>query len=149
MPDFLFFSSTLMSCSILFLAAYIVLSSAKFASSSSLITKDKSFIKIVNKIGPNIDPCGIPSKSIWKTHLVLFIFTPCFLRFKYEYTKATVSYDKQYEWSFATSKSLEIHSKVIANPEICNSSNKRPSRVAIVPTKFLLFRDFLPVFYKS
>ena len=64
MPDFLFFSNTLMSCSILFLAAYIVLSSAKFASSSSLITKDESFIKIVNKIGPNIDPCGIPSKSI-------------------------------------------------------------------------------------
>ena len=41
-----------------------------------------SFIRILNKMGPNIEPCGIPDKSIWKTLSVSFIFTSCFLHFK-------------------------------------------------------------------
>ena len=43
----------------LFLAAYIVLSSAKFESSTSLINKNKSFL-ILNKMGPNIEPLSVP-----------------------------------------------------------------------------------------
>ena len=52
-------------------------------------------------MGPNIEPCSTPDKSIWKTVSVSFIFTP-FLRFnkdlpsnilgfKYECTKFTAS----------------------------------------------------------
>ena len=44
-------------------------------------------------MGPNIEPCGIPGKSIWKTLSVSFILTPRFLPFKYEYTKVTASSD--------------------------------------------------------
>ena len=44
-------------------------------------------------MGPNIKPCGIHDKSVSKTLSVSFIFTPCFLRFKYEHTKATASSD--------------------------------------------------------
>ena len=36
--------------------AYIVLSSAKFANSASSINKNKSFINILKRIGPSIDP---------------------------------------------------------------------------------------------
>ena len=43
---------------------------------------------------PNIEPCGIPDKRILKTLSVTFIFTPCFLHFKYECTKVTASSDK-------------------------------------------------------
>ena len=38
------------------LPTYIVLSSAKFASSASSIKKNKSFIKRLNRTGPRIDP---------------------------------------------------------------------------------------------
>ena len=31
-------------------------------------------------MGPNVDPCGIPNKCIWKTLSVSFIFAHCFLR---------------------------------------------------------------------
>ena len=111
MADLLSFSNTLMSSSILFLAAYIVLSSTKFTSSTSLVKK-KSFKKILNTMGPDMEPFGIPDKSIWKTLSVSLIFTPCFLRFKYEYAKVTTSSDKSYAWSFETSKSRGIQSKV-------------------------------------
>ena len=60
---------------------------------------------------PNIEPCGMLDKSIWKEHSVLFIFTPCVLCFKYEYTKVTESSDKVYARKFATSKSWGIQSK--------------------------------------
>ena len=74
MAVLLSFPNTLMSYSILFLAPYIVLSSAKFASSTSLTNKNKSFMKILNKMEPNIEPCRISDKNIWKTlscHLFL------------------------------------------------------------------------------
>ena len=84
-------SNTFMSSFILFQAAYIVMSSAKFASLASLIKKIKSFIRILNKMVRNIEFCGVPGKKIRKTLSVSFIFTPCFLRFTYECTKVTAS----------------------------------------------------------
>ena len=56
MADLLSFSNTFMKSFILFLAGYILLSSAKFASEMSLIKKIKSYIRILNKMGPNIEP---------------------------------------------------------------------------------------------
>ena len=38
---------------------------------------------------PNTEFCDVPDKRIWKTLSLSFIFTPCFLRFKYEYTRVT------------------------------------------------------------
>ena len=75
MAVLLSFPNTLMSYSILLLAPYIVLSSAKFASSTSLTNKNKSFMKILNKMEPNIEPCCISDTNIWKTLSVSFIFT--------------------------------------------------------------------------
>ena len=46
------------------LPTYIVLSSTKFASSTSLMKKNKSFIKRLKKIGPRIDPWGTHGKRI-------------------------------------------------------------------------------------
>ena len=46
------------------LPTYIVLSSAKFASSASLMKKNKSFIKRLKRIGPRIDHWGTPDKRI-------------------------------------------------------------------------------------
>ena len=55
-------------------------------------------------MGPNIEPCGIPDKTIRKTLSVSFIFTSSFPRFKYECTKVTASSDKPYARRFAASK---------------------------------------------
>ena len=55
-------------------------------------------------MGPNIKPCVYLIK-VFEKHSVSFIFTPSFLRFKYECTKVTASFDKPYARSFATSKS--------------------------------------------
>ena len=44
--------------------AYFALLSAKCASSTSLRNKNKSFMKILNKLGPNTEPCGTPDQSI-------------------------------------------------------------------------------------
>ena len=64
-------------------------------------------------MGPNIEPCGIPDKSMWKALSVSLIFAPCFPRFKHECTKVNASSDKSYAWSFTASKSWshlgEIH----------------------------------------
>ena len=75
----------------------------------------KTFIKMLNKMELNIEPCGILDKSIQKTLSVSFIFTPCFLRFKYD-TKVTASSDKPFAWSFTSSKSWGIQSKVLRDP---------------------------------
>ena len=40
--------------------AYRVVSSAKLQISVSLMKRSKSLIKILKRIGPSIDPCGIP-----------------------------------------------------------------------------------------
>ena len=67
MDNLVSFSNTLMSSFILLLAVYIVLSSAKVASSSSLINKKQSFMTILNKMGPDIEPCGTPNKKYLKS----------------------------------------------------------------------------------
>ena len=64
------------------------------------------------------------------------IFTPCFLSFKYECAKVTVSSNKPYEKGFVKSKSWGLQSKALERS------------IKTVPTKFLLFRIFL-VPYKS
>ena len=46
------------------LPTYIVLSSAKFASSASLMKKSNSFIKSLKRIGLRIDPWGTADKRI-------------------------------------------------------------------------------------
>ena len=56
MADLLSFSNTFLKSFILFLAGYIVLPSAKLASETSLIKKRKSIMRILNKMGPNIEP---------------------------------------------------------------------------------------------
>ena len=66
MDNLVSFSNTLMSSFILLLAVYIVLSSAKVASSSSLINKKQSFMTILNKMGPDIEPFGTPNKKYLK-----------------------------------------------------------------------------------
>ena len=53
----------------------IVLSSAKFCNSKLLVLISRSFIKILNRMGPNIDPRGTPDKRITKILHVLFILT--------------------------------------------------------------------------
>ena len=66
MDNLVSFSNTLMSSFILLLAVYIVLSSAKVASSLFLINKKQSFMTILNKMGPEIEPCGTPNKKYLK-----------------------------------------------------------------------------------
>ena len=78
-------------------------------------------------MGPNIESCGIPDKSVWKTLSVSFNFTRCFLHFKYECTKVTTSPDKPYARSLAGSKSWGIQ------------SNALERSIRIVPTKFFGF----------
>ena len=56
-------------------------------------------------MGPNIEPCGIPDKSMWKALSVSLIFAPCFPWFKHECTKVNASSDKSYPWSFTVGKS--------------------------------------------
>ena len=43
-----------------------------------------------------MEPCGTPNKSISKELSPSFIFAPCFINFKYEYTNVTASSDKAY-----------------------------------------------------
>ena len=64
MADLLTFSNTLMSSCVIFLAAYIVLSSEKFTSTTSLINKNMSVMKILNKMKLNIEPCGILDQNM-------------------------------------------------------------------------------------
>ena len=41
---------------------------------------NKSFIKMLNKIGPNMEPWGTPDNRILKILPASFIVTPSFLR---------------------------------------------------------------------
>ena len=40
-----------------------MLSSAEFANLALFIERNNSFMKMLNKIGPNIEPCGTPDVS--------------------------------------------------------------------------------------
>ena len=70
--------------SIVLSAAVIVLSSAKFSRSVFVIQRYRSFINILKRSGPSIEPWQTPDKSTWNTLWVLLIFTFCFRLFKYE-----------------------------------------------------------------
>ena len=61
-----------------------MLSSAKFPSSDSLMKKNKPFIKILKRTGPEIYPWGTPDKRILKKLSLSFILTLCFVRVKYK-----------------------------------------------------------------
>ena len=65
--DLISFSNTLMSSFVLFLAVYIELPSANFGSSTFLL-KNRSFVKILDKMEPNIEPCSIPDKKVFEKH---------------------------------------------------------------------------------
>ena len=65
--------------SIVLSAAVIVLSSAKFSRSVFVIQRYRSFINILKRSGPSIEPWGTPDKSTWNTLWVLLIFTFCFV----------------------------------------------------------------------
>ena len=60
-----------------------VLSSAKLWTDTLHRKKKKSLKKILNKIGPTIEPCGTPDFIVWKLLFMLLIFTHCFLFSKY------------------------------------------------------------------
>ena len=51
-----------MSSSILLLAAYIVLTSGKPESATYLINKNEPFMKILNKMGPYMEPWVTPNR---------------------------------------------------------------------------------------
>ena len=59
-----------------------VLSSAKLCESDFVSHKNKSFIKMLNRIGSSIDPCGTPESIVQKKIDILLIFTLCFRYFK-------------------------------------------------------------------
>ena len=54
-------------------------------------------------MGPNIEPCGIPDESIWKTLSVPFFYT-LFYTFEVWMQKSYTFSDKPYTWSFAAVK---------------------------------------------
>ena len=49
-----------------------MLSSAKFANLALFIKRNKSFIKMLNKIGPSMEPCGTPDNRILKILSLVF-----------------------------------------------------------------------------
>ena len=51
-----------------FSSAYVVLSSGKFASLTSLMNKNKSFMIALNKTEINMKPCGTPDKGSSEYH---------------------------------------------------------------------------------
>ena len=61
----------------------MVLSSAKLYKSDFVSHKNQSVTKMLNRIGPTIDPCGTPESIVLKeTRYILLIFTLCFRWFK-------------------------------------------------------------------
>ena len=51
----------------------MVSSSAKLCKSDFVSYKNKSFIKILNRIGPSINPCGTPERYIVNFHTLLLM----------------------------------------------------------------------------
>ena len=60
----------------------VVLSSAKLCISDIVSYKNKPFIKMLNRIGPSIEPCGTPESIVLKKLNILLIFTLCFWCFE-------------------------------------------------------------------
>ena len=60
--------------------AEMVLSSAKLCKSVVLNQRNRSLMKMLKRIGPNMEPCGIPeSNYLMKRLYVLLILTFCLL----------------------------------------------------------------------
>ena len=56
----------------------MVLSSAKLCKSDFVSHKNKSFIKMLNRIGPRIDPCGTPESIVLKKTIYIVNFHTLF-----------------------------------------------------------------------
>ena len=82
-----------------------MLSSARFANLALFIKKNKSLIKLLNKIGPKMETCGTTDNRISKMLSAPFNLAPYCLSFKYEYENVKASVVNLYAWSFAISKS--------------------------------------------
>ena len=72
------FSKVQMSSAMVFSAAQVVLLFAKFSSSEFDIYRSRSFVNILNKIGPSIDLWGTSESKISKKLRVSFILKFCF-----------------------------------------------------------------------
>lgn len=62
----------------------MVLSSVKLRTSALRKNKNISFMKMLNSIGPRIEPWGTHESNTWGVPLLLCMFTYCFRFFKYE-----------------------------------------------------------------
>ena len=60
----------------------MVLSLAKLWKSAVLNQRDRSLIKMLKRIGPNMEPCGTLKSNSLKRLYVLLILTFCWRRFK-------------------------------------------------------------------
>ena len=93
----------------LFEVTEMVLSSAKFCKSDSASHKNKSFIKILNRIGPITGPCGTPESVTLKQLDILLIFKLCFWGFKKLWRNFSVSNSRPYVCSLPISRSWGIN----------------------------------------
>ena len=59
-----------------------MLSSEKLCKLAVLNKRNRSLIKMLKKIGPNMEPCGTPESNSLKGLYVLLILTFCLRRFK-------------------------------------------------------------------
>ena len=85
-------------------------------------------------MAPNIEPCRIPDKSIWKTPSVSFIFTRCFL------------------YILSVNAQKLLHPLINHLHEVLQQLNHEEHNqklcryLRIVATKFLVSRDFFQFF---
>ena len=76
------FSSVWRSLFKLLQVVTMVLSSEKLCKLDFVSHKNKSFVKMLNRIGPSTEPCGKPESVVLKKLDILLIFTLCFRCFK-------------------------------------------------------------------
>ena len=69
---------------------------------------ERSFMKILNSIGPKMDPCGTPEIIDLRMPTKLLTLTACFRSLKYEQTSFTISQSRPYASSFAIINHEEI-----------------------------------------
>ena len=82
-----------------------ILSKSGFVSHNS-----KSFIKLLSRIGPSIEPCGILKRSVLKKLDILLIFTLCFHTLLTNHGETLVSKSRSYACSLAVRRSCGIQS---------------------------------------
>ena len=88
----------------------MVLSSGKLCQSDLVGHKIKSFIKILNWIGPSIEACGTPEIIVLIKINILLISTLCFWCFTKLWWKVTVSKSRPYACSLAIRRSWRVQS---------------------------------------